>query len=139
MRAMKAEARLISAADTAETVERALEFGDESAAIRHLTETISRLIQAPKHLEIPPTVLRAPKPIRDPRYETLIATAFAYALTSRGEPPLPWMTAAKPIPTEWLWGDDGASEEYRAFIRSKTPSIFRQMNILTRERDWVTL
>jgi len=130
--------RFISAAATAATVERALEFGDEPAAIRHLTEAISRLIQAPEHSKIPLDVLEAPDPIRDSRYETLIATAFAYALSRRGEMPLAWMTDVEPVPTEWLWDGDGASEEYRDFVRSHTPHIFREKNILTRERNWAT-
>ncbi|WP_141989133.1 hypothetical protein [Rhodoglobus vestalii] len=136
---MKTEARFISAADTAATVERALELGDEAAAIRHLTEAVSRLIQASADSKIPQAILEAPDPIRDSRYETLIATAFAYAMSRRGEMPLAWMTDAKPVPTEWLWGGDGASKPFRDFIRSHTPDIFRDKNILTRERDWTTL
>ncbi|EAR23720.1 hypothetical protein A20C1_03508 [marine actinobacterium PHSC20C1] len=135
---MEPEPRFISAAATATAVERALEFGDEPAAIGHLTEAISRLIQAPEYSKIPLDVLEAPDPIRDSRYETLIATAFAYALSCRGEMPLAWMTDTKPVPTEWLWRGDGASEEYRDFVRDHTPQNFRDKNILTRERDWAT-
>jgi hypothetical protein len=136
---MGAETRLISAADTAAIIEHALESGDEATAIRYLTEAVSRLIQAPEHTEIPRAVLAAPAPIKDSRYATLIATAFAYAILSRGETPMPWMTEAKPLATEWLWGGDGASEAFRDFIRRNTPETFRAKNILTRERDWITL
>lgn len=137
---MDVEARLISAADTAATVERALEFGDEPAAIRHLTEAVSRLIQAPEGSEIPRDILAAPQPIKDSRYATLIATAFAYAMLGRGEQPMEWMTAVKPLATEWLWdGDSASSPAFRDFIRRNTPETFRAKNILTRERDWITL
>ena len=139
IRGMRAQTRLISAADTAATIERALEFGDEATAIRHLTEAVSRIIQAPEHTDIPRAILDAPAPIKDSRYETLIATAFAYAMLSRGEKPREWMTEAKPLATEWLWGGEGASEAFRDFIRSNTPETFRAKNILTRERDWITL
>jgi hypothetical protein len=139
IKGMRTQARLISAADAAATIERALEFGDEATAIRHLTEAVSRLIQAPGNTEIPRAVLDAPAPIKDSRYETLIATAFAYAMLCRGEKPREWMTEAKPLATEWLWGGDGASEAFRDFIRRNTPETFRAKNILTRERDWITL
>jgi len=136
---MKAEPRFISAEETAAVIQGALAFGDEPSAIRHLTEAVSRIIQAPGHVTIPRVVLEAPQPVTDPRYATLIATAFAHAMLSRGEVPLPWMTEAKPLVTEWLWGGDGASNEFRDFIRSQTPEIFRAKNILTRERDWRSL
>ena len=136
---MGAKTRLISATDTAVTVERALEIGDEATAIRHLTEAVSRIIQAPEHTEIPHAVLDAPAPIKDSRYATLIATAFAYAMLSRGEKPMAWMTEAEPLAAEWLWGGEGASEAFRDFIRRNTPETFRAKNILTRERDWITL
>lgn len=59
--------RLISAANTALTVERALTVGDEPSAIRHLTEAVSRLIQAPRGAEIPDAVLEVPHQIEDVR------------------------------------------------------------------------
>ena len=130
---------LISASDTAVTVERALESGDEAWAIRHLTEAVSRLIRAPADTEIPAAVLAPPAPISDSRYATLIATAFAYAMLTRGEVPLAWMTSVEPLPTEWLWASEGASDAFRDLIRSSTPEIFLAKNILTRDRDWVTL
>lgn len=123
---MDAEARLTTAADAAATVERALEFSNEPAAIRHLTEAVSRLIQAPEGSEIPRDILAASQPIKDSRYATLIATAFAYAMLGRGEQLMEWMTAVKPLATEWLWDGDSASSP-----------AFR--DILTRERDWITL
>jgi len=130
--------RLISAADTALTVERALTVGDEPSAIRHLTEAVSRLIQAPRGAEIPDAVLEVPHQIEDVRYRTLIATAFAYAMVRRGRTPLAWMTDVKPLESEWLWGSDGGeAPEFRDLMRSQTPDIFRRKNILTRGRDWV--
>lgn len=136
---MTAGVRLISAASTAATVQRALAFGDEPAAIRHLTEAVSRLIQAPKDAAIPDAVLEAPAPIDDVRYTTLIATAFAYAMLSRGATPRPWMTDVKPLATEWLWGGDSASSDaFRDLIRRNTPDTFLAKNILSRERDWIT-
>ena len=67
---LEPDARLISAADTPATVERALESGDEAWGIRHLTEAVSRLIQAPAHADIPNAVLAPPAPISDSRYVT---------------------------------------------------------------------
>ena len=136
---MGAEMWLISATDTAETVERALACGDEAAAVRHLTEAISRIMQAPGSTQIPLSVLAAPAPNTDERYSTLIATAFAYAMLSRGETPRSWMTDVQPLESEWLWGGDGASEEFRDFIRRNTPETFRSKNVLTHARDWATL
>jgi hypothetical protein len=78
---------------------------------------VSRLIQAPEHTEIPHAVLAAPAPIKDSQYATLIATAFAYATLSRGEQPTVWMTEAKPLTTEWLWGGEGRLR------RSETTSV----------------
>ena len=68
----------------------------------------------------------------------MIATAFAYAMLTRGDEPMPWMTAVKPLATEWLWdGDDSSSEGVRDLIRRNTPETFRAKNILTRGRDWI--
>ena len=132
--------RLISAADTAATVQRALESGDEPAAIRYLTEAVSRLIQAPVGAEIPNDILAAPQPIDDVRYATLIATAFAYAMQTRGDEPMLWMTEVEPLAAEWLWdGDEGSSDAFRELIRRDTPTVFLAKNILTRERDWATM
>jgi hypothetical protein len=137
---MGADLRLISAADTAATVQLALESGDEPAAIQYLTEAVSRLIQAVPGAEIPREILAAPQSIGDVRYATLIATAFAYAMQIRGDDPMPWMTEVEPLDAEWLWdGDKSSSDAFRDFIRRNTPEIFRTKNILTRERDWITL
>jgi hypothetical protein len=126
---LNAQTRLISATDAAATIERALESGDEAAAIRHLTEAVSRLIHSPEHTEIPRIVLIASDPIKDAQYATLIATAFAYAMLARGEKPLAWMTDAKPLATEWLWDGEGSSGAFRDLIRRNTPDIFRAKDI----------
>jgi hypothetical protein len=132
--------RLISAADTAVTVQCALDSADEPAAIRYLTEAVSRLIQAAPGAEISAEILAAPQSVSDVRYATLIATAFAYAMQTRGDEPMPWMTEVEPLDAEWLWdGEDSSSDAFRDFIRRDTPEIFRKKNILTRERDWITL
>jgi hypothetical protein len=137
---MGADLRLISAADTAATVQRALDARDEPAAIRYLTEAVSRLIQAAPGAEISAEILAAPQSISDVRYATLIATAFAYAVQIRGDDPMPWMTEVEPLDAEWLWdGDASSSDAFRDFIRRDTPEMFRKKNILTREQDWITL
>jgi hypothetical protein len=137
---MGADLRLISAAETAATVQHALDADDEPAAIRYLTEAVSRLIQAAHGAEISNDIVEAPRPIDDVRYATLIATAFAYAILTRGGNPMPWMTDVEPLTTEWLWdGDDSSSDAYRDLIRRDTPDIFREKNILTRPGDWITL
>jgi hypothetical protein len=137
---MGADLRLISAADTAATVQRALDSGDEPTAIRYLTEAVSRLIQAPAGAEIPTDILAAPQPIDDVGYATLIATVFAYAMLARGGEPMLWMTEVEPLAAEWLWdGDEKSPDTFRDLIRRDTPTVFLAKNILTRKRDWVTM
>jgi len=133
---MEGEIRLIAAKTTASAVDHALSQGDEPEAIRYLTEAVSRLIDAPTYQVIPDHILAAPAPIADQRYQTLLATAFAFAMQSRGMTPKVWMLSPKPLTKEWVWANDGASRAYKSMIRHDTPAIFLAKNILTREIDW---
>ena len=128
---MTSEMKVLTASDTARAVALALEQGDESAAIRYLTEAVSRLIQAPSGADIPADAVAPPEPIQDVRYATLMATAFAYAMVTQDETPMDWMIDVEPLASEWLWdGDASTSAAIRALIRSDTPKNFLDKNIL---------
>jgi hypothetical protein len=134
---MTAPSRLLSATDVAELVRENLERGDEEAAARNLTEAISRIIQAPDGV-IPTAVLAEPGTTGALRYDTLLATAMAYALGLRGQSAPAWTTNVQPLDREWLIdGDDDAGDEFRAWVRARTPAIFLAKNILVQERDWI--
>lgn len=121
---------------TAVAVRDALREGRTESANRLITELISWVI----HLDdpVPAAVLDEPTSTGDQRYDTLLGTALAYALTSRGESPAGWMQRIRPLPKEWLWdGDEDASAEFREYIRRQTPTMFRMKSILLRERDLI--
>jgi hypothetical protein len=113
----------------------ALRAGDEELAIRHLPQAINQILTSGDNL--PDGVLEAP-PVSTgvPRWDTLIATAYAWALRSRGVTPPHWMTDAPAVQPAWLLnGDLAASNAWRDYIREQTPAEFLDKGILIRERD----
>ena len=114
-----------------------LDAGDTDGAIRWVTEAVSNLAAAnPKH--VPREVIVRPGSTGDARWDTLLATSFAYAMQVNGGRPAPWMLNATPLAVDWAWGRDGASNELIELIRGETPAVFRSKGILTRPRDWET-
>lgn len=131
-----AAADLIPAATITREIARHLRRRDEEAAIRDLTEAIGRLLNfARSGGTIPQWAIERPKPTGDRTWDTFIATAFAYALERAGQRPLEWMTDVPPLAHETVPGDD-PSPEFRAWLRARTPEIFRSKNILSRPADW---
>jgi hypothetical protein len=127
--------QLISALDTAAWVKGKLELGNEDAAIRWLSEAVSRLLHTPVGSVVPAAIAAEPASTGSLRHDTLLATAFAYALDTLGAE-IPEWTDKPALDTEWLWGDDDAAEEFRAYIRAQTPPLFLSRNILCRDRDF---
>lgn len=128
----------LSAADVAASTKRALDADEPTTADRYLAEATSRIILAPHGVAIPADVTREPKPIGDLHYDTLLATAFAFALTKRGLVPPNWMLDAPALSKEWMWdGGYDAGAPFKQFIKANTPPMFLAKNILLRERDLV--
>lgn len=135
---MTAYGALLVVRNAAVEIRRYLAERNSEAADRYLTEIVSRVMLAPVDAEIPLTDLAEPESTGDVRYDTLLATALAFALEKRGIAPLEWMLRPAPLQTEWLWdGDEVASEQFRGFIRSHTPAKFLEKNLLLREQDLV--
>ncbi|MGW8431352.1 hypothetical protein ACWGJ9_09520 [Curtobacterium citreum] len=113
----------------------ALRDGDEEMATRYLPEAINRILTDPD--ELPDSLYEAPaKSTGEQRWDTLIATAFAWAFRQRGLEVPAWMTDVPPLHPAWLLdGDLAASDAWRAYIREQTPSDFLDKGILLRERD----
>jgi len=73
----------------------------------------------------------------DPTWDTILATALAYAVSKVGVTPMPWMLEAPRLDTEVVLGSADPTPEFRAMLRDQTPAVFRAKNILSRDRDWV--
>lgn len=126
---------LIAPTELTELIRDALEAGDNEMALRYLPEATNRVLTT--HLQrLPSTFRQQPDTTGSARWDTLIATAYAWALHTQGIPPTSWMTAPEPLEDEWLLdGDSEASTEWREWIRSQTPALFLAKRILLRERD----
>ena len=131
-------ADLISTTTASRAIARSLRRGDEEGAIRDLTEAVGRLIafEAKNPGGTPSWVTHEPTmSLGDPAWNAFLATAFAYALEQADQPIPHWMTAVPRLPHETALGDD-PSPEFRAWLRSKTPPIFLEKNLLSRAEDW---
>jgi hypothetical protein len=138
MTVMKSSDGFLSAVGTAESIRRVLDEGNIEAADRLLTEAISRILLASAGSAIPESILDPPQSTGSPEFDTLLATALAFALLKRGEAPRPWMLEVPALPAEWVWdGGYGVSLQFKDFIKRHTPPIFLAKNILLRERDLV--
>lgn len=126
--------RLLATPRVAAAVAVALRDDDIPTVDRLLTELFGSIISTRR--ELPPGILDEPESTGDKRYDTLLATGLAYALTTRGIAPMPWMEAVPSLNQEWLWdGDEASSPDYREHIRSQTPLIFLNKGLLLRDRD----
>ncbi|MHA6668593.1 hypothetical protein ACX3O0_06960 [Homoserinimonas sp. A447] len=131
-----AEGRLITARAAASWVRASLEVGKVEPADRVITEAVSRIVMS--HGEIPDKAVAEPSTTGDRRYDVLIATAFCFALVTRGVEPLPWMTSPLALSEEWLWGGDGGeTPELVEYVRERTPALFLAKGILLRKRDLI--
>ena len=128
----------LSAADAAEGIRRALSVGNTEAADRFLTEAASRILLAPAGAEVPPGAITEAPTTGDVQYDTLLATALAFALSQHGTEAPDWMLSRPALPREWLWdGGYDAEGPFKEFIRARTPDMFLAKNLLLRERDLV--
>ena len=131
--------QLIPASVTAQLVHQALKKGREGAAIRVVTEAVSRLLGMPEIGALSEVIVAIPPTTEDSRYDALIGTGYAFAMQKHGLEPSAWMLSVPALPEEWVVdGGDLASAEFRAFIRESTPPIFLAKGILIRERDLIT-
>lgn len=130
-------AQLIPAAVVARAMADSLRKGDENAAIRDLTEGVGRIIRVGEGGGIIPDWIAAEprKPIGDRAWDTFLATAFAYAFERAGKDAPDWMTLVPALSEETALGDD-PSPEFREWLRSRTPAIFLDKNLLSRAEDW---
>lgn len=125
MTAMKSSEDFLSVVGTAESIRRALDAGNTEAADRLLTEAIGRILLAAAGSAIPESILDPPQSTGSPEFDTLLATALAFALLERGEAPRPWILEVPALPAEWVWdGGYGASLQYKDFVKRHTPPIF---------------
>ena len=127
---------LITAPDAAELVSSALAEGRTDTAVRWLTEAVARLIES-RGVDIPDDMFEEPATTGDHQFDTVLATAFLYAVYLCGIDAPAWMYVER-LEEEFLWGGDGhESEAYKDFIRRETPAVFLERNVLCRPRDWV--
>jgi hypothetical protein len=128
---------LITAPQVAGLARAALAAGRGDTAARWLTEAVARLIESDGR-DLPAGMFAEPETTGDRRWDIIVATGFLYASQIVGIESVPWMHA-KSLKHEWLYGGDGCEpEQYRNFIRSQTPAVFLDRNILTRPRDWTS-
>jgi len=131
---MTATSTLIATTDAAALLRSAIQASNWAAADRMLVDAVTRL--ATSEGDVPDGALAQPDSTGDSRYDTLLATSYAFALLQRHQQPAQWMLDAPAIAREWLWdGDEDATAAFRDFIRARTPQMFRDKNILLRERD----
>ena len=129
---------IITMLEAADLIRGALADGDKGHAIRMLTEAIARLLDSGGH-NLPAGTLDEPGPTGDPHFDAVLAAAVLYAAELCGFVPPAWAVAAAGLPDERVWGGDGfESDAYKGFIRSSTPAVFLERNILCRPRDWET-
>lgn len=133
---MAGNALLIPLSRAADIIRDALSHGHVAAADRALTDAVSRLLHAAPGTPVGDEFVQPAPSVGDEHYDTLLTTAFAYALLRLGVDPPRWMLDVRPLDQEWLWdGDAEASSEWRSFIKERTPDLFLGKNILLRERD----
>ncbi|WAC50344.1 hypothetical protein [Frigoribacterium sp. SL97] len=131
---MTATSSPIAATAAAALLRRAIAAHNFSAADRTLVDAVTRITTSDS--DVPADALEEPASTGDARYDTLLATSYAFALLQRHLTPAPWMLAAPAVDSEWLWdGDTEATTAFRDFIRDRTPKLFLDKNILLRERD----
>lgn len=117
-------------------IRNALARGDETSALRDLAEATGRILHSGRAGYLPEWAMAEPESTGDRKWDTILATALAYAASKVGVAPKPWMLQAEPLDTEVVLGSADPTPAYRAVIRDQTPSIFREKNIVCRERDW---
>lgn len=115
----------------------ALARADEASALRSLAEATGRILRT-RDREIPAWATADSGTTGDQKWDTILATALAHAVSTVGATPERWMTDAPALDVETVLGSADPAPAYRDMIREQTPAIFREKNILSRERDWVT-
>ncbi|WIB65511.1 hypothetical protein [Curtobacterium sp. MCBD17_040] len=133
-----ADPALITPAHLARLVGRSLDAGDTETANRLIPDAISRVAGAARLPGLPNSFTMVPPSTGDSRYDTLIATAYAWALEGRGVTPAAWMTDCAPLVPEWMWDGEDATDEYRTFIRAQTPDLFLAKGLILLARDFTT-
>jgi hypothetical protein len=128
--------RFIAPAELTTLIGDALRAGDEELAVRLIPEATNRILTCVAD-DLPGELLEQPtSSTGQQRWDTLIATAYAWALRQRGSVPAPWMLAVPALHPAWLIdGDLAASDAWRDYIREQTPTDFLDKAILIRERD----
>ncbi len=116
-------------------IRKALAHGDETSALRDLAEATGRILRSGAG-HVPEWAMAEPESTGDRKWDTILATALAYAASKAGVAPKPWMLQTEPLDTEIVLGSADPTPAYRVMIRDQTPPIFREKNILSRERDW---
>ena len=129
----------LSASDAAAGARKALAAGDISSADRFVAEVSSRVLLAPDGAVVPGAIVSEPASTGDIQYDTLLATALAFALASRGMAAPAWSVSVRPLDREWMWdGGYGAGGAFRDFVRARTPALFLAKNLLLREQDLIS-
>lgn len=133
-----AESDLISPDATARAISLHLRQGDSDAAARDLTEAVGRLIRFLRdnpERAVPLWALAPTALVLPPVWATFLATAFAYALQQNGRAIPDWMLDTPPLAHEAALADD-PGPEFRDWLRTRTPALFREKRLLSRDEDW---
>lgn len=128
--------RFIGPAELTTLIGDALRSGGEELAVRLLPEATNSILTCDTD-DFPSYVLEQPtSSTGQQRWDTLIATAYAWALRTRGMQPAQWMADVPALHPAWLLdGDLAASDAWRDYVREQTPADFLNKGILIRERD----
>ncbi|WP_159599191.1 hypothetical protein [Agromyces humi] len=124
----------LTARAAADHIREELRDGDENSALRLLVQALEHFRLAGTSVELE-GFLEAPSSTGDVRWDTLLATVFAWAAERRGITPPVW-TEKPSLPEDWLPATPGRpAEQYLAMIRASALPEFLERGILIRERD----
>jgi transcriptional regulator with XRE-family HTH domain len=132
--ATMADKHLMSARAAAAAINDELEADDHAAALRLTVQALDHFRHAESENEITDFLVKPPS-IVDSRWDTFFATAVAWGAARRHISAPRW-TKKRALDHEWVPGPDSHfSDSYLDFLKSTAEPMFRERNILLREKD----